>query len=156
MIPSANQSLEIAVRKAYVEMQIPFQEGDWLLIPYESFDRLRAGQPPLQWKRLLKDLDTPAALASRLSEKSGQGAGPDFLIGEVSGAPRKTAYLQECGFPPDDTSHIRTLHNFDEMKSFTNQLVDQADQLGYSIKFQKNFRLIMSELLTNAIVHGNL
>ncbi len=78
-----------------------------------------------------------------------------LLSFEVRLPPRKALYLKTCGMDESANLHIKTLHDFDEMKEHIRYLLSEADKIGYPLRFQKNFRLVLLELITNAIIHGN-
>lgn len=73
---------------------------------------------------------------------------------DIISPPSEEAVLEACGLPKGDYT-MRTLHDFDQMMTVIHEMVDGADRMGYPIKFQKNLRLVLLELLTNAILHGN-
>ncbi|MBL8025967.1 MAG: ATP-binding protein [Fibrobacteres bacterium] len=73
----------------------------------------------------------------------------------ISAPPRKPALLELTKMTDSEQLHITTIHDFDQMKQLIRDLMNEADMVGYPIKFQKNFRLVLIELLTNAIIHGN-
>ncbi len=68
---------------------------------------------------------------------------------------RKRDFLTRTGISDSKNVKVTVIHDFDEMKVLIRFLTEEADRYGYHIKFQKNFRLVLLELLTNAIIHGN-
>ncbi|OGS35196.1 MAG: hypothetical protein A2293_02290 [Elusimicrobia bacterium RIFOXYB2_FULL_49_7] len=74
---------------------------------------------------------------------------------QLTEPPRQQAWLSLCGLPPDGHYDIKTLRDFDDMMAFLKDRVDYLDRMGCTIKFLKNFRLVILELVTNAILHGN-
>jgi serine/threonine-protein kinase RsbW len=77
------------------------------------------------------------------------------IICKIVSAPRKTGYLIEANLEDSELLRIKTIHDFDQMKLLIRDLMNEADMVGYPIKFQKSFRLVLLELLTNSIIHGN-
>jgi serine/threonine-protein kinase RsbW len=79
---------------------------------------------------------------------------PGFLL-EVTAPPLKAEVLRQCGLPEGEPVRINIIRDFDKMRELIKNLMEETDKLGYPLRFQKNFRLVLLELLTNAIIHGN-
>ncbi|OGJ88118.1 MAG: hypothetical protein A2268_04970 [Candidatus Raymondbacteria bacterium RifOxyA12_full_50_37] len=73
----------------------------------------------------------------------------------ITGSRRIDAFLNLCSMTGEARVYMKTIHDFDHMSAIIDHLTKETDNIGYSIKYQKRFRLVLLELLTNAIIHGN-
>ncbi|MFH0919139.1 MAG: ATP-binding protein [Fibrobacterota bacterium] len=131
------------------------EQGERFLLPFRAPNHEAHFSDALR-QSLLMDKDGGRRLLERLRKTLGSATDPVpcFLL-EATEPPRRNAILAECGLPASEPFTIRSLRNFDQMREVIKDLVDEADAQGHSLRFQKNFRLVLLELLTNAIIHGN-
>jgi serine/threonine-protein kinase RsbW len=109
-----------------------------------DFDSLLGGQSPAEFN--LRSIGRRAAASRK----------PFALLScELHQQPRKISYLELCGMTESLSLQIKTLHDFEQMKEHIRYLMSETDKVGYPLRFQKNFRLVLLELITNAIIHGN-
>jgi anti-sigma regulatory factor (Ser/Thr protein kinase) len=139
----------------FSEGRVTLTPGDKVLLLLDSCGT--ESSPGAAGFGLFMNRQSPTGLNLRSVEKRAGACREPFalLSCELHQEPRKLTYLELCGLTESANLRIKTLHDFDQMKEHIRYLMAETDKIGYPLRFQKNFRLVLLELITNAIIHGN-
>jgi serine/threonine-protein kinase RsbW len=137
----------------FPEAKFEYQPGDKLCVFPGGCNHGPAMDPKRAPARLFGLLEEAKGARGSAALKKIGSAFP--VLCEMTHGPRKYVYLEKCGIETGPNPVIKTIHDFEGMSALIKYLLDAVDHIGYPIRFQKNFRLVLLELLTNAIIHGN-
>jgi serine/threonine-protein kinase RsbW len=100
--------------------------------------------------------DRPRLFAQQLQEKfdsrSGEYAG---MMLEILGHSRRNRLKEELGFDMNDPVYIQVISYFEEIDRTSAVILRDMDELGYPDESIRKMKVVLTELLANAIYHGN-
>lgn len=161
----------IGVRSAelYTEHCVHLHPGDWLLIHTKGVYSLfaqgdeRLGRQHFE-AYLAQTLEavTPGELMNRLKDRFSQtpqeSAPQDdiALLGvNVLTQSRRDQLKKQLGFEQEDPVYLQTIFYFEEMEKTTAVILKAMDNQGFADDAIRKMKITLTELLVNAIDHGN-
>ncbi len=91
----------------------------------------------------------------RALEATDGGCRCNALMMEVLGHSRRNIIKKELGFDMQDPVYIQMITYFEEIDRTSSVILRDMDELGYSDESIRKMKVVLTELLANAIYHGN-
>jgi serine/threonine-protein kinase RsbW len=167
-LETENTNLGVSADAFFEEHSLYLNSGDCLLMFTDSFSRLLSDHieesRPLFEENILKGLSAQTSemylydIKRRYHEKYGnKGADDDItaLAIEVVSQSRKELVKQELGFNSDDPVYFQYVNYYEEMDPVVSVILSAMDSFGYTDDSIRKMKIVMTELLVNAIHHGN-
>jgi anti-sigma regulatory factor (Ser/Thr protein kinase) len=85
----------------------------------------------------------------------GQKDDISLVVVEVLTQSRRNQIKERLGFPPDSPVYLQTLSYYEEMDHATAIVLSAMDVFGYPDEVIRKMKVSLTELLVNAIYHGN-
>ncbi|MBD3344306.1 MAG: SpoIIE family protein phosphatase [Chitinivibrionales bacterium] len=153
----------------YEEKILYLNPGDWLVLFSNGIYSLFNSENELQGRKrleleILRKLDdcSPAGLVecfdSKLNDLQQTRALDDDLTAiviEVLTASRKNQIKDKLGFDPKAPVYLMFINYFEEMDRATAVILKEMDEFGYPDDSIRKMKIALTELLANAIYHGN-
>ncbi|MDD5676008.1 MAG: SpoIIE family protein phosphatase [Chitinivibrionales bacterium] len=171
LVPLASSGTFIGVFEngLYEEKSIFLSPGDWLVLFTDGIYGIFGVENELQGqgrleRELLKQLgrQSPQGMMdkfksrySRYVKKFGQDDDITILAVEMLTQSRKNQMKQRLGFAFDDPVYLQVISYFEEMDKVTAVILSSMDAFGYSDDCIRKMKIALTELLANAIYHGN-
>ena len=168
-IKSTGVCMGLFEKGPYEEKSLYLNSGDWLLFFTDGLYRLFPGENELLGRRnleaeVLKGVQrgSPQQFIQQLekfhvSARARNGAGDDVtvLAIEFLTQSRKSQIKEKLGFRENDPVYLQFISYFEEMDRATSIILSAMDSLGYADDGIRKMKIILTELLANAIYHGN-
>jgi len=153
----------------YEEKHVYLQPGDWLVLfsngLYEIFDPENEllGRKKFE-ASLARTIGqrSPASLVGWLEEEynahvNGKKMADDISIiaVEVLTQSRKDRLKEQLGFSVQDPVYLQFISYFEEMDRAAAVILKEMDEYGYPDESIRKMKIALTELLANAIYHGN-
>ena len=153
----------------YEEKSVYCNPGDWLFFFTDGIYRMFMAENELLSRRLLeKEILTrlhhlsPTEfmndLRKRHYRRSPGGDPDDDIIAiaiEFLTRSRKIQLKEKLGFNEDDPVYLQFISYFEEMDRAASVILKAMDSMGYPDESIRKMKIILTELLANAIYHGN-
>ena len=153
----------------YDEQSIHLYPGDWLaiftngILPVCGDPSVPATREALD-RMIAKEVghSTPSQLTERIRarcelffERSTQEDDISFLALEVLTQSRRNQIKEKLGFSADAPVYLQTLSYYEEMDRAAAIVLSAMDSFGYPDEVIRKMKVSLTELLVNAIHHGN-
>jgi serine phosphatase RsbU (regulator of sigma subunit)/anti-sigma regulatory factor (Ser/Thr protein kinase) len=153
----------------YEEKSVYCNPGDWLFFFTDGIYRMFQAENELLSRRLLeKEILhrlaglSPAEFVDDLRKRHNQrnpGADPDddmtAIAIEFLTQSRKIQTKEKLGFKQNDPVYLQFISYFEEMDRAAAVILGTMDSKGYPDESIRKMKIILTELLANAIYHGN-
>jgi serine phosphatase RsbU (regulator of sigma subunit)/anti-sigma regulatory factor (Ser/Thr protein kinase) len=153
----------------YEEKSVYCNPGDWLFFFTDGIYRVFNAENELRGRRLLEkeilrrlNHLSPAECMNDLRKRHNRrspGADPDDDITVVAieflTQSRKIQIKEKLGFKQNDPVYLQFISYFEEMDRTAAVILSTMDSLGYPDESIRKMKIILTELLANAIYHGN-
>jgi anti-sigma regulatory factor (Ser/Thr protein kinase) len=152
----------------FEEQQVHIGTGDSLILVTDGIYRIFSEN--LHEGRLLFEQTVRDTLASsqpvafldivknRFTQLSQNGAMEDdvtAVIAEILTQSRKNQIKEKLGFKPDDPVYLQYVNYYEEIDRTIAIILSSMDAFGYPDDHIRKMKVVLSELLVNAILHGN-
>jgi serine phosphatase RsbU (regulator of sigma subunit)/anti-sigma regulatory factor (Ser/Thr protein kinase) len=171
LVPLASTGLFVGVMENgfYEEKSVYCNPGDWLFLFTDGIYRMFAAENELASRRLLEreiaeriDGLSPAEFIDGLwkrHQRGNQGGEPDDDIAAIAleflTLSRTIQIKEKLGFERDDPVYLQFINYFEEMDRAVAVILSTMDSLGYPDESIRKMKIVLTELLANAIDHGN-
>jgi anti-sigma regulatory factor (Ser/Thr protein kinase) len=167
-VPLRSQGTLIGIldKGFYDEQSVYLNPGDWLLLftdgilgdkhtpgAGERFEAIIRGEAGRM---------TPAQFVAHMQERAERfspgGAEPDdlsLIAVEMLTQSRRNQIKEKLGFPADAPVYLQTLSYYEEMDGAAAIILSAMDVFGYPDEIIRKMKVSLTELLVNAIHHGN-
>jgi anti-sigma regulatory factor (Ser/Thr protein kinase) len=153
----------------YEEKCVYCHPGDWLFFFTDGIYRMFKAENELFGRKLLEkeilrrmDRVSPATFMNDLRKRHHRkslGAEPDdditALAIEFLTQSRKIQIKEKLGFRQNDPVYLQFISYFEEMDHAAGVILSSMDSLGYPDESIRKMKIVLTELLANAIYHGN-
>jgi serine/threonine-protein kinase RsbW len=148
----------------YEEETIYLKPGDWLFFHGRGFLKMLGSRTPAAaaviLKSLIGTLGTEAMPARIVKELGRVAAAPPSgtavsLIVEMLSESRKIRTKEMLGFNRDDQVYVQYISYYEEMEKAAAAVLRAMDSFGYRDEDIRKMKIVMNEILANAIGHGN-
>ena len=153
----------------YDEQNIYLSPGDWLILFTDGILRIFGDRGVPQTRRILDRMilkevarNNPAHFAEHirlqgehLSRAKAQHDDISLVAVEVLTQSRRNQIKEKLGFPPESPVYLQTLSYYEEMDRATAIVLSAMDIFGYPDEVIRKMKVSLTELLVNAIHHGN-
>jgi anti-sigma regulatory factor (Ser/Thr protein kinase) len=151
----------------YEEHSVFLNPGDWLVLFTDGLYRLYNERDAFEGRLLLeKDLiekidgRTPQSLLGTITarhKKIKNGVEDDItaIAVEILTESRRNQIKVKLGFKLDDPVYLQAISYFEEMDRAASVVLSSMDSFGYADESIRKMKITLTELLVNAIHHGN-
>lgn len=168
-LPAQGTAIGIVENGYYDEHSIHLSPGDWFIAftdgIYRLFDRENMLQGRVKFEDEILKMNShssPADFFSRIqslfSEKNGSTPVEDDITAiafEVLSKSKRVLIKEELGFCAEDPVYLQFVSYFEEMDRAVATVLTSMDTYGYPDESIRKMKITMTELLVNAIQHGN-
>jgi serine phosphatase RsbU (regulator of sigma subunit)/anti-sigma regulatory factor (Ser/Thr protein kinase) len=167
-IESTGTILGVFEKSYFEEKSVYLNSGDWLLFFTDGIYKLFSAANDLTGRQLFEKAtlstiynSSPQAFCADISArfKSAEVMSCDddiTLIGfEFLTQSRKNQLKIKLGFHENDPVYLQFISYFEEMDRTAAVLLSAMDAFGYADESIRKMKIILTELLANAIYHGN-
>lgn len=164
--PALRQATVRALGSTLDETRVYLMPGDWFVVCsagtallLDEPERRQSGAViPYKWLTGV----SPGKLAERIGARCAQTEDRDGLIDDVAVAAvrvppvsGRSKTLRQLGFQPDEPVRLVAMRYFEEMDNASAGVLRAMDRNGYSDAAIRQMKIVLAELLVNAIEHGN-
>jgi len=153
----------------YREKHVYCNPGDWLFFFTDGIYRLFATEDELKGRKLFeKEIIrqvghlSPELFMNDLRKRNtlrNPGGNPDDDIAAIAieflTMSRKLQIKEKLGFKQDDPVYLQFINYFEEMDRTAAVILSTMDSMGYPDESIRKMKIVLTELLANAIDHGN-
>ena len=153
----------------YDEQNIYLNPGDWLILFTDGILRMFGDRTAPQTRKILDRLilkevarNSPAHFVEHLrlqgeelDRAKGQKDDISLVAVEVLTQSRRNQIKEKLGFLADAPVYLQTLSYYEEMDRATAIVLSSMDIFGYPDEVIRKMKVSLTELLVNAIHHGN-
>jgi serine/threonine-protein kinase RsbW len=153
----------------YDEQNIYLNPGDWLILFTDGILRIFGDRGIPQTRKILDRMiqkevarNNPAHFAEHvrlqgehLCRAKAQDDDISLVAVEVLTQSRRNQIKEKLGFPPESPVYLQTLSYYEEMDRATAIVLSAMDIFGYPDEIIRKMKVSLTELLVNAIHHGN-
>jgi serine/threonine-protein kinase RsbW len=171
LMPLVSTGMFVGVMESafYEENSVYCNPGDRLFLFTDGIYRMFAAENELESRRMLEkeilrriDLLSPREFIDELGKRhrrGNQGAEPDDDIAAIAieflTLSRTIQIKEKLGFERDDPVYLQFINYFEEMDRAVAVILGAMDSLGYPDEGIRKMKIVLTELLANAIDHGN-
>lgn len=165
-LPSTGALVGVSPNVIYDEKNVYLNPGDWLFFFTNGIYHLFKADSEL-FNRILFEKEI-AAVAERCSPREfvdslrnryNPDSNPDddiaAIVIEFLTESRKNLIKEKLGFNQNDPVYLQFISYFEEMDRSAAVILSSMDSMGYPDESIRKMKIILTELLANAIYHGN-
>lgn len=167
-LKTSNMFLGVCHNIEFENKEIYISDEDWIFIFSNGLYSLFSMTNELVGRKRLEDslmggeFTSPSVLLKTLKEryenKFDKEKQKDDIIGitvEILAQSRRDQIKKDLGFTIDHTVYLQFLSYYEEMDEVAAKILKEMDDKGYSDDAIRKMKLTITELLANAIGHGN-
>jgi sigma-B regulation protein RsbU (phosphoserine phosphatase) len=152
----------------FEEQQVYIGPGDSLIMITDGLYRIfseNLHEGRLQFEQTVRDMfssSPPAAfldmVKTRFNQITQNGSMDDdvtAIVAEVLTQSRKNQIKEKLAFKPDDPVYLQSINYYEEIDRAIAVILSTMDAYGYMDDHIRKMKVVLSELLVNAILHGN-
>lgn len=153
----------------YDEQSVYLNPGDWLLLFTDGIFRVFGETPATKMRDPFDKMvraeaanNTPAQFVAHLHERAenffrvnGQTDDLSLVAVEMLTQSRRNQQKEKLGFTADAPVYLQTLSYYEEMDKATAIILAGMDVFGYPDEIIRKMKVALTELLVNAVLHGN-
>jgi serine/threonine-protein kinase RsbW len=100
---------------------------------------------------------SPESISRHLSTLTPSSGRTDiaFIAVEILTQSRKEQLKEQLGFPVTDPVYLQSINYFEEMDAAIGTVLKAMDNAGYADETIRRMKIVLTELVSNAISHGN-
>jgi anti-sigma regulatory factor (Ser/Thr protein kinase) len=159
----------VSEKGQYEEKSVYCNPGDWLFFFTDGIYHVLGANNELQGRKLLeKEIarqtrhGSPKEFVRHIEKRSsglplGSRRDDDAIavVIEFLTQSRKSQIKEKLGFKKDDPVYLQFINYFEEMDRTAAVILSAMDLFGYPDESIRKMKIILTELLANAIYHGN-
>ncbi len=163
------QSLGESIEEVSGEERVHLDEGDCLMVFTNGFFRMfygekTGGEKNVALRFLANRLKTDSAsgLLKAVKKRDSRVAflrdssEYSFIYAEILTKTRRSLLKRRLGFRKDQIVYLQFLHYLEEMDRTTATILAAMDTAGFPDESIRKMKIVLTELLINALVHGNV